>query len=182
MEKAVEVMNGVEGIKDRDSDTRRKFSSLKSKMEVLKKQPGDYAGEIEKTRAVLVNLKETHTKDLAEIAGRETEVEKLEQAVSRLDEEIASRREALRVETTDLVAEIGRRSKQIAELSAKIGSVDTQKGEISFRVGQFLSNNIDNRDPAVQEVISGFRPIVSRIKALRASVQYNQRLARRISR
>ena len=67
----------------------------------------------------------------------------------------------------------------IAELSAKIGALENQKGEISFLVGQYLSNNLDSRDPAVQHALRPFRPLISRIKYLKASIQYNQRLARR---
>lgn len=182
MEKAVEIMNDVEEIKGRDSDTRRKFGSLKAKLEVLKRQDGDYGAEIEKTRQTLVKLKEEHTRDLAEITGRETEVEKLEQAVQRIDEEVSARREQLKTETTELVSEIGRRSKQIAELSAKIGSIDTQKGDLSFQIGQYLSNAIDGREPGIQKALNPYRPIVAKIKSLRASIQYNQRLARRVSR
>jgi chromosome segregation ATPase len=182
MEKAVEVMNEVEVIKDRDGDTRRKFGSLKAKLEVLKRQDGDFTAEIEKTRHALVSLKEAHAKDLAEITARETEVEKLEQSVQRIDEEVASRREALKAETTDLVTEIGKRSKYIAELSAKIGSIDTQKGELTFIVGQYLSNALDTREPGVQKALHSYRPIVAKIKSLRSSIQYNQRLARRQSR
>lgn len=182
MEKAVEIMNEVEVIKDRDSDTRRKFGSLKAKLEVLKRQDGDFTAEIDKTRQALVKLKESHAKDLAEITGRETEVEKLEQAVQRIDEEVSGRRDALKAETVDLVTEIGKRSKYIAELSAKIGSIDTQKGELTFMVGQYLSNAIDSRDPGVRKAIAPYRPIVAKIKSLRASIQYNQRLARRVSR
>lgn len=182
MEKAVVIMNDVEEIKGSDSDTRRRFSSLKAKLEVLKRQDGDYAGEIEKTRVTLVKLKESHAKDLSEIAARESEVEKLEQAVQRIDEEVNSRREQLRNETAELVQEIGKRSKQIAELSAKIGSIDTQKGELSFLIGQYLSNAIDGRDRAVDKALNPYRPIVAKIKSLRTSIQYNQRLARRASR
>ncbi len=182
MERAVVIMNDVEDIKGRDSDTRRKFGSLKAKLEVLKKQDGDYTAEIEKTRSTLVNLKESHALDLAEITGRENEVEKLEQAVQRIDDEVTSRRDALKAETAELVSEIGKRSKQIAELSAKIGSIDTQKGELTFQMGQYLSNAIDHKDPGTQKALNAYRPIVTKIKNLRISIQYNQRLARRISR
>jgi chromosome segregation ATPase len=182
MEKAVQVMADVDDIKGQDSETRRKFASLKAKLEVLKKQPDDYASEVEKTRQALLTLKESHSTSLAEIAQREEEVTKLEQSVKRIDEEVASRRDALRAETTELVSDIGRRSKQIAELSAKIGAVDTQKGDISFRIGQFLSHHTASKDPAIRAVLQPYRPIVRRIEQLRASVQYNQRLARRVSR
>ena len=102
--------------------------------------------------------------------------------MQRIDDEVSARREQLKSETTDLVSEIGRRSKQIAELSAKIGSIDTQKGELTFQIGQYLSNAIDGRDPGAQRALNTYRPIVTKIKSLRSSIQYNQRLARRATR
>lgn len=182
MEKAVVIMNDVEEIKGGDSDTRRRFGSLKAKLEVLKRQDGNYTEEIEKTRGMLVKLKDTHARNLAEIAARESEVDQLEQAVQRIDEEVATRREQLRSETAQLVVEIGRRSKLIAELSARIGSIDTQKGELSFLIGQYLSNAIDEHDGGTEKALRTYRPIVAKIKSLRNSIQYNQRLARRASR
>lgn len=179
MEQAVEVMRLVDEVKDQDADTRRRFTSLKAKLEVLKKQNGDYAAEIDRTRESLQKLKDAHTGYLSEIAERESEVQRVEAAVQRIDDDITSRRDKLKNDTAELVAEIGRRSKQIAELSAKIGAVENQKGEISFLVGQYLSNNLDSRDPAVQLALRPFRPLISRIKYLKASIQYNQRLARR---
>jgi chromosome segregation ATPase len=182
MEKAVPIMNDVEEIKARNSNTRRKFGSLKAKLEVLKRQDGDYAAEIDKTRQMLVKMKEEHTRDLAGITDRENEVEKLEHAVQRIDDDVSSRRDLLKTENAELVAEIGRRSKQIADLSTKIGSIDTQKGDLSFQIGQYLSNALNHRDPAVQKALNAYRPIVAKIKSLRVSIQYNQRLARRVSR
>ena len=78
--------------------------------------------------------------------------------------------------------EIGRRSKQIAEISARLGSFESQKNEFSFQIGQYLSSQIDNPDPAVRKVLSRFGPLVGRIRYLKRSIQYNQRLARRASR
>lgn len=182
MEKAAEIMNGADDIRERDSNTRRKFGSLKAKLEVLKRQDGDFAAEIDKTRQSLVALKESHAIDLAEITRREAEVEKLEQAVQFIDEEVSGRRDALKAETNDIVTEIGRRSKYIAELSAKIGSIDNQKGEYCFMVGQYLSNAIGGLDPGAQKALAAYRSIVAKIKTLRTSIQYNQRLARRVGR
>lgn len=182
MDKAVEIMNEVEAVKERDGETRRRFTSLKAKLEVLKKRGEEYAPEVEKTRSTLVRLKDEHTKDLAEIARLESDVERLEQGVQQVEADVAARREQLKLETTELVSEIGKRSKYIAELSARIGAVETRKGEISFLIGQFLSRHLDSRDPQIQQILGSFRPIVARIKSLKASIHYNQRLARRVPR
>jgi len=183
MSSAVTIMDRVEEIRDRDNETRRHFTSLKGKLEVLKKQTdGDFAEELERTRSSLAQLKEQHSADLASIASLEEEVRALEFTVQGVDAEIAGLRERHKIQTADLVAEIGRRSKQIAEISARLGSLDSQKNEFSFMIGQYLSNQIDNPDPDVKKVLRNFTPLTRRITQLRRSIQYNQRLARRASR
>ena len=183
MSQAVSIMDGVDDIKERDGETRRRFTSLKGKLEVLKKQEGEgFAEEIEKTRHSLAALKEEHTRDLAAIASHESDVQRLEMAVQGIDAEIAGLRERHKAETADLVQEIGKRSKQIAELSARVGALEASKNELSFQIGQYLSNQIDAPEPAVRQVLSRYGPLVKRIKYLRRSIQYNQRLARRASR
>ena len=183
MSKAVAIMDEVEVIKERDSETRRRFTSLKGKLEVLKKQEeGDFSEEIEKTRHSLATLKDEHTQDLAAIASLEADVQRLELSVQGIDAEIAGLRERHKAETADLVQEIGKRSKLIAELSARVGAFEANKNELSFQIGQDLSNQIDLPEPAVRQVLSRYSPLVKRIKYLRRSIQYNQRLARRASR
>ena len=183
MSKAVAIMDDVDEVKEHDGETRRRFTSLKGKLEVLKKQQGEgYAEEIERTRHSLAALKEEHARDLAAIASHESDVQRLELAVQGIDAEIAGLRARHKAETGDLVLEIGKRSKQIAELSARVGSLEANKNELSFQIGQYLSNQIDAPDSAVRQVLSRYGPLVKRIKHLRRSIQYNQRLARRASR
>ena len=116
------------------------------------------------------------------IASLEQQVRALEVTVQGVDAEIAGLRERHKVQTADLVAEIGRRSKQIAEISARLGSLDSQKNEFSFMIGQYLSDQIDNPDPEIKKVLRNFTPLTRRIVHLRRSIQYNRRLARRGSR
>lgn len=182
MASSVHTMDHVEEIKDRDGETRRRFASLKGKLDVLKRQEGDFSEEIERTRQSLAILKAEHSNDLAAVAAHEEEVRKLEQAVQEIDSQISSLREAHKAETAGLVQEIGRRSKQIAEISARVGSLESQKTELSFQVGQFLSHQLDSRDPEMRKLLSRYGPLAGRISYLRRSIQYNQRLARRASR
>ena len=183
MSKAVRIMDDVDEIKDRDSETRRRFTSLKGKLEVLKKQTeGDFSAEIDRTRHSLAELKDEHTRDLAAIAALEEEVQRLELTVQGIDAEITGLRERHKVQTADLVLEIGKRSKQIAEISARVGSFESQKNEFSFQIGQYLSSQIENPDPAIRQVLSRFGPLAGRIRYLKRSIHYNQRLARRASR
>jgi chromosome segregation ATPase len=179
----VTVMDEVDEIRSRDGETRSRFASLKGKLEVLKKfTDGDYTAELERTRLSLAELKQQHRTDLDAIADLEDQVRTLEVTVLGVDTEIFNLRERHKIQTADLVAEIGRRSKQIAEISARLGSLDSQKNEFSFMIGQYLSNQIDKPDPEVKKILRNFTPLTSRIVHLRRSIQYNQRLARRGSR
>jgi chromosome segregation ATPase len=183
MNQAMGITDQVDDVKDRDGETRRRFTSLKGKLEVLKNRTEeDHTAEIEKTRLSLAELKEEHTQNLAAIAALEANVQQLEQSVQTIDNEIAGLRERHRNETAELVSEIGKRSKQIAEISARVGALESQKNEFSFQIGQYLSNQIENPDPEVRKLLGRYGPLTSRIGYLRRSIQYNQRLARRASR
>lgn len=183
MAKATDINDQVESIKIHDAETRRRFGSLKSKLDVLKKQTGEgYGPEIEKTRNVLAELKDVHTRDLEEIAKLESEMQKVEESALALDQEIHDCRAKLKLETAELVADLGKRSKQIAEISAKIGSLETQKNELAFQMGQFLSSHIDENPEFLRPILKRFGPLVDRIRYLRKSIHFNQRLARRSGR
>jgi chromosome segregation ATPase len=168
MEQAGEMTAAMEEIRDEDAATRERFGSLKMKLDVLKRQEGlDLSAEIEKTRTALHQLKLDHEQFKSQLESKETELRKVEVSVQAVDARIAQKREEMKVESADLVTEIGKLSKTVAEISAKIGALENAKTELSFKVGQYLSNNAESR------------PIVGKITALRKSIQYNQRLARR---
>ncbi|MES2705373.1 MAG: hypothetical protein V4726_02105 [Verrucomicrobiota bacterium] len=183
MAKATGINEEVESIKIHDAETRRRFGSLKSKLDVLKKQSGEgYEPEIERTRTVLAELKDVHSRDLEQITRLENEMKSVEEEALAVDGEIYDCRARFKADTAELVAEIGRRSKQIAEISAKIGSLETHKNELAFQMGQFLSSHIDENPEALRPIMKRFGPLVDRIQYLRRSIHFNQRLARRSGR
>jgi chromosome segregation ATPase len=180
MEGAAEIAAEIEEMREVDSATRDRFGSLKMKLDVLKRQEGvDLSEEIEKTRVALQELKNTHEANKKAIELREADVRKIEFSVQGVDGEISKKRTEMKEESGDLVTEIGQLSKSVAETSAKIGSLETAKSELSFKVGVYLSDHADSRDPAIRKALGNFRPLVGKIIALRKSISYNQRLARR---
>jgi chromosome segregation ATPase len=183
MDKAADMNADLDELRDDDAATRQRFNSLKSKLEVLKKQEDPSLNdEIEKTRVAMADLKVSHEENKKQIEQREAEVRVVEQSVQGIEKEIAAKREEMRAECAELVSEIGRSSKVVAELSAKIGSLENAKSELSFRIGQFLSNNLDSKNPEIKKVLRNFGPIVDKIVYLKRSIQYNTRLARRAMR
>lgn len=175
--------DAVAGIKRRDAETRRRFGSLKTKLDVLKKQTeGGYEMEIEKTRATLSELKDAHTGNLKEIEALEGEIKTLEEKGAAMEEEILNRRAGFREETAELTAALRQRAKQISEISAKIGAIETRKNELAFEIGLFLSHHMDERPDNLRPILKRFGPLVGRIRQLRSSIRFNQRLARRTGR
>jgi chromosome segregation ATPase len=183
MDRAAVMNEAVDEIRDQDIATRSRFSSLKNKLDVLKKQEdASLDEEIEKTRLALVELKSAHEESKKLIEEKELEVKAVEESVGSVEQEIASKREQMKAETESLVAEIGRGSKSVAEYSARIGALENAKTELSFRIGQFLSQNLDSENPEIRKVLGNHRSIISKIIYLKRSIQYNTRLARRAGR
>jgi chromosome segregation ATPase len=180
METAAGIAAEMADIRYDDDATRERFGSLKGKLDVLKRQEGvDLSAEMERTRISLQELKQTHEASKKLIEAKEAEVRKVEASVQGVDGEIADKRAQMKEESAELVTEIGQLSKSVAETSAKIGTLETAKSELSFKVGVFLSDHADSRDPAIRKALTSCRPLVGKILALRKSISYNQRLARR---
>lgn len=177
------LIEELDVLKSRDAETRRRFGSLKTKLDVLKKQTGEgYGPEIEKTRAVLADLKDQHTRDLEEITALESEMKSVEESALGIDQQIQDHRGKFKAENGGVATAISQRAKQIAEISAKIGSLEGRKNELAFQMGQFLTRHIDERPESLRPIFKRFEPLISRIIELRRSIHYNQRLARRSGR
>jgi chromosome segregation ATPase len=185
MDKAGSLNEELEDIRSNDAGLRQRFNSLKNKLEVLKKQEdASLSEEIEKTRQGLADLKLAHEDLKHHIETKEQEIRDLEVVVTEVERQIGKKRESMRQDSADLVAEIGRNSKLLAEISAKVGALENAKNELTFKMGQYLSNNLDSRDEEIRKILSSNEasPLISKIHYLRKSIQYNTRLARRAPR
>ncbi len=180
METAAAISSEMDEIREDDSETREKYGSLKLKMEVLRRQMGqDLSQEMEKTQKAMDALKVIYEANKVLIEAKEAEVHKVETSVQGVDGAIAKKREEMKAESSDLVTEISQLSKRVAETSARIGTFETAKSELSFKIGVYLSDHADSREPAIRAALNDFRPLISKILDLRKSISYNQRLARR---
>jgi len=181
MEEALILMRDIEELKDWKEETKKKFSNLKSKIELMKRlgqNDDQISGEVDKTESAMAKLKEEFSGDLSDITAKTEQIEALEKEVADLDQALVSGKTGIKQETAELNAEIGRLSKQIADLSAKIGSLENTKSGFYFTVGHYLSDQIDSRDPEITGVLRKHRQLISRILYYRRSIAYNQRLTR----
>jgi len=181
MEEALVLMHDIEEIKGWKEETKKKFLNLQSKIELMQRlgQADDQiSGEVEKTESALARLKEQFSGDLTDIKAKTDQIEAVEKEVASLDQELTDGKARLKQDTLEITAEIGRLSKQIADLSARIGSLENTKSGFYFTVGHFLSNHIDARDPEIFHVLRKHRQLVSRILYYRRSIAFNQQLTR----
>jgi chromosome segregation ATPase len=181
MEEALVLMHDIEEIKGWKEETKKKFLNLQSKIELMQRlgqADDEISGEVEKTESAMARLKEEFSGDLTDIKAKTDQIEAVEREVASLDQELTDGKARLKQDTLEITAEIGRLSKQIADLSAKIGALENTKSGFYFTVGHFLSNHIDTRDPAIFRVLRKHRQLVSRILYYRRSIAYNQQLTR----
>lgn len=181
MEKALGLMHDIEELKGWKEETKKKFLNLKSKIELMQRlgqADEKISGEVEKTESAMTKLKEEFSGDLGDIKEKTDQIEALEKEVSGLDQELVEGKARLKRDTAERNAEVGRLSKQIADLSAKIGALENTKSGFHFTVGHFLSNHIETRDPEIVPVLRKHRQLISRILYYRRSIAYNQRLTR----
>ena len=182
MEEALGLMREIEQLKEWKEETKKKYSNLKSKIELMKRlgqNDEQIEGEVVKTEAAMAKLKEEFTGDVGDINARTAQIEALEAEVAALDQELATGKTRTKEETAELSSEVSRLSKQIAELSAKIGSLENTKSQFYFTVGHYLSDRLESRDPEIVAVLRKHRPLIARIFYYRRSIAYNQLLTRR---
>jgi chromosome segregation ATPase len=180
MEHALGLMREIEQLKDWKEETKKKFQTLKAKIEVMKRH-GEGADQttVDKTQMRMAELKERFAGDLEDITARTDEIERIEREVEELDRQIVEGKAAIKRDTAELNSEVGQLSKRIAELSAKIGALENTKSDFHFQVGHYLSDGFEAGDASLLPVLRKHRPLVSRIAYFRRSIAFNQRLTRR---
>lgn len=181
MEEALVLMHEIEQLKEWKEETKKKFLNLKSKIELMKRlgqNDDQISGELEKTESAMAKLKEQFGGDTGEIRAKADRIEAIEKDVAALDRQLTEGKASIKLDTAELNIEIGRLSKQIAELSARIGALENTKSEFYFTIGHYLSDRIGARDPQIDPVLRKHRQLVSRIIYFRRSITYNQLLTR----
>lgn len=181
MEEALVLMRHIDQIKTWKEDTKKKFQNLKVKIDLMKRHgetDSKISSEVEKNQAAMNKLKEEFSGDITEINNKTAEIEAIEKEVAELDRSITELKTGLKAQTASLNIEVGRYSKQIAELSAKIGALENTKSDFYFQVGHYLSSRIDSNDPEIRATLRRHRPLISRILYYRKSIAYNRHLVR----
>ncbi|MFN0127037.1 MAG: hypothetical protein ACKV19_10190 [Verrucomicrobiales bacterium] len=181
MEEALVLMHEIEQLKEWKLETKKKFLNLRSKIELMKRlgqNDDQISEELAKTESAMAKLKGQFGGDTGEIRAKADRIEAIEKDVAALDRQLTEGKASIKQDTAELNIEVGRLSKQIADLSARIGALENTKSEFYFTIGHYLSDRIGDRDPLIDTVLRKHRQLVSRIIYFRRSVTYNQLLTR----
>lgn len=176
MQRSIALMNEIENLKLDAEITRKKYSGMKLRLKSLI-ESGAPEEDLESARQSLTKLKEEYSAETKQIVDKQAEVHDTEVAITALEEQVSERRERARERITSLMNDVGKSSNLVARYGAKLGAIEQEIGDLTFSVGSFLSNNIDNPTPEIKSVIRKHRNIISKIEALKASVRYNRILS-----
>lgn len=179
MEKAIDIMAAIDEVRDAAEYREGIFNGLEMKVKVLQEEDesgGVYADEVGKTLASMEQIQVQLDRDEQVIAKRTAQLNAIEDEVEEIEEEIGLVKQEMARETAGVRTEIGRLSKQVAEVSAKIGALQNLKNDLSYEVGQFLSQNAYSRSPEVRGVLKKHRAIITKILYFRRSIDYHARL------
>ena len=177
MESAIDIMRSMDEVKEAAEYREGIFNGLEMKIKVLQEESSDsYAEEIRSTLETMEQIQGQLDRDNSIINQRTAQLNAVEEEVERMEGEIDSVKHEMARETAGVRTEIGRLSKEVAEVSAKIGALQNLKNDLSYEVGQFLSQNAYSRAPEVRSVLRKHRAIISKILYFRRSIDYHARL------
>ncbi|BCU76172.1 hypothetical protein [Luteolibacter sp. LG18] len=158
----------------RAREVRRSYDGVKMKLEVLTKESTD-SPEIIAAREKLEQLKEK----FAELKQQRAEIaEKIEVGDVELDAcdaKLTEQRQVRREQASHAFQVIGDANREISTHRAELGLIETQMRQLHSEIGRFVSRN--PRHPHCTEAAKPHRGLVEVMRALRASIAMNHRLA-----
>jgi predicted nuclease with TOPRIM domain len=180
MSRALELMKANDAQKVELEHVKRRFAGLKLRLKALEEDPMADAGgnTVSATAHTMEDLKAEYGRVQAGIEARTAELHALEQGTSEVDSQLEAKREELKRASAEIISQLGKSSKELADLAAKVGSLQNSKNALANRIGVYLSRNIDNPSKEIRSVLSKHRELASKIRHFRQSIAYYQRLVR----
>ncbi len=184
-EQKIEIMGQAIGLM-RDNDAskanlervKRRYAGMKLRLKAI--EEGNHPGgdDPAQLQQMMDDLKATYSQMQGGLESGSSEVKTFETQIAEVDSNLETRKSALRAASAEIVGQIGKAAKQLADLSAQIGSLQNSKNALANRIGHFLSQHVESPPPEVKSVLRKHGALTSKIKYFRRSIHYNQRLSR----
>jgi len=156
-------------------DVRKTYEGLKMKLEFLSESEAA-TPEIDKVQARLADLKKrfNELKNQRDEIGHKIELDDKE--IGRLEEQIAFEKSGRKASASGVLQIIGVVNKNFTLLRSELGTLDSRMHHYQLEIGRYISRNA-SIDSACAKAAAKQRGLVSIMRALRHSIQLNQRLA-----
>lgn len=162
-------------------EVRRRYTGLKTKLEVLVHERGGeptsetYLRDVDRLKQSLREVRGTFEllKVRREEVGRQ--IEEGDRQLDELDAQLKAIRQERRAKAAEAFQIIGEMNKELSKLRAESGLLEARMRQLFSEVGRHLSLN-DQQKPCA-EAVKKERSVVDVMHALRKSVKYNHKLA-----
>ena len=155
---------------------KRRHDGLKAKLEVLTVENRE-SDEITDTTEELNELK----KRFQVLRSRRDElserIQKIDNTIEDLDIRIENRRRDMREEALGSFQNIGKANRNISTSRAELGVIENERVSLFCEIGRYLCAHAEN--PVAKSALRPHRNLVGQMKALRRSINYNNKLAGR---
>jgi len=163
-------------------EVRRLYTGTKTKIEVLEDERDkkgtdeDHLKKIEEVSARLLEIKK-HFETLKE-SRKEVghEIERTERQLDQVEEKIKTLRQERRKKAAESFHLVGEMNKELSQLRARAGILELQIRQLYMDIGRCVSLSAQS-NPQFAEAARDQAQLIRVMKALRRSVDYNQKLA-----
>lgn len=159
----------------RAREVRRSYDGLKMKLEVLSKEFGPDTPDAIAARDKLEGLKSKFAELKQERADVAEAIEAGDAELDACEAQLSEQRQSRREQASQAFQIIGDANREISTYRAELGLIDTQMRQLQAEIGRYVSRN--PRNTACSEASRDHRGLVEVMRALRASIAMNHRLA-----
>ena len=132
-----------------------------------------------KCRQQLNELKETFTESKSQISQITTKISSLEDELEVIKEKIDQKQQGSKGASDESFARISKANRDITTFRADLGLINEEQAKIYREIGRFLNINSDRPDCKI--ACQDHRGLQEQTRLLFRSVQWNRRLAERVS-
>lgn len=155
---------------------KRRHDGLRAKLEVLTEEQRDLE-QINHTNRELEALKERFKELRIRRDELAAHIKKIDTSTEHLDQRIELRRKDMRQEALGSVQSIGKANRSISTTRAELGNLENGMITLYNEVGRYLCTH--SNEPATKETLRQHRNLIGQMRALRQSINYNNKLAGR---
>ncbi len=181
-----QVSDELQQLKDEESsiiteaeNTKRRFSALKLKMEVLAEEGDQNKEEVAQSRLELAQLKQQFNDYKNRLAATKSKIDSINEELNDVKDKITDTVKGSENEANQASSLIGEANRSISKHRAELGLIENEQMKLFHEVGRFLNINGKRRD--IRQACKKHSGLLKQVQLLFTSIQLNRRLVERVS-